>query len=195
MKKIILGCYLLLCTSLASAAVINFDDLSGNPAETITDGYQGFNWTTLGSINSSEYPGSGFEAGVVSGNNSAYNMYGLDANVSLATGGSFDFIGAFFTAAWVGDYYHEISFEGWLDGVLVYSVDSAIALANDSPTWIQLDWRGIDQLTIYSNLAGWDQWVMDDFTVTINAANVPESSGLMLMLMGLIGVSILRRRS
>lgn len=193
MKKIMLGLYLLLCTSLASAAVINFDDLSGNPSEAIPDGYQGFNWTTLGSIASSEFPGSGFEAGVVSGNNAAFNFFASDVSISLASAGSFDFIGAFFTAAWIGDYFHEVSFEGWLDGVLVYSLDSAIALANDSPTWIQLDWIGIDQLNIYSNLAGWDQWVMDDFTVTVNAANVPESSGLVLMLMGLIGMCVLRR--
>lgn len=195
MKKIMLGFYLLLCTSLASAAVIDFDDLSGNPSNPIADGYQGFNWTTLGSIASSEFPNSGFEAGVVSGSNAAFNFFASDVSISLASEGSFDFIGAFFTAAWIGDYFHEISFEGWLDGVLVYSLDSAIALANDSPTWIQLDWAGIDQLNIYSNLSGWDQWVMDDFTVTVNAASVPESSGLVMMLMGLIGVSLLRRRA
>lgn len=195
MKKIILGIYLLLCTSLASAAVIDFDDLSGDPSNPITDGYQGFNWTTLGSIASSEFPNSGFEAGVVSGSNTAFNFFASDVSIFLASEGSFDFIGAFFTAAWIGDYFHEISFEGWLDGVLVYSLDSAIALANDSPTWIQLDWAGIDQLNIYSNLAGWDHWAMDDFTVTVNAASVPEPSGLVLMLMGLIGVSLLRRRA
>lgn len=194
MKKIMLGFYLLLCTSLASAAVIDFDDLSGNPFDAIADGYQGFNWTTLGSSSNSEFPGSGYEAGVVSGSNAAFNFFASDVSISLASEGSFDFIGAFFTAAWFGGYFHEISFEGWLDGVLVYSLDSAIALANDSPTWIQLDWSGIDQLNIYSNLAGWDHWAMDDFTVTVNAASVPESSGLVLMLMGLIGVSLLRRR-
>lgn len=195
MKRIMLGFYLLLCSSLASAAVIDFDDLSGNTFDTIADGYQGFNWTTLGSVNGSEFPGSGYEAGVVSGNNAAFNFFASDVSISLAAEGSFDFIGAFFTAAWIGDYYHEISFEGWLDGALVYSLDSAIALADDAPTWIQLDWAGIDQLNIYSNLAGWDQWVMDDFTVNINSASVPESSGLALMLMGLLGMSLLRRRA
>jgi hypothetical protein len=194
MKKIMLGFYLLLCSSLASAAVIGFDDLSGNSAA-IADGYQGFNWTTLGSIASDVYPGSGYEAGVVSGNNTAFNFFAEDVSISLASEGSFDFIGAFFTAAWVGDYYHEISFEGWLDGVLVYSLDSAIALADDTPTWIQLDWAGIDQLNIYSNLAGWDFWAMDDFTININSTSVPESSGVVLMLMGLLGMSLLRRRA
>lgn len=193
MKKIMLGFYLLLCTSLASAAVINFDDLSGNSADAIADGYQGFNWSVLGSVNGSEYPATGFEAGVTSGSNAAYNWNGFDVSILLAAEGSFDFIGAFFTAAWYGDYFHEISFEGWLNGVLVYSLDSAIALASNSPTWIQLDWAGIDQLNIYSSLAGLDYWAMDDFTVAINTANVPETSSLVLMLMGLIGVCALRR--
>ena len=184
---------LLLSSSFATAAVIDFDDLSGNPTDVIADGYQGFNWTILGSANSGEYPASGFEAGVVSGNNAAFNWYGLDASVTLAGEGSFDFIGAFFTAAWIGDYFHELVFEGLLDGVLVYSSDSSVALASDSPTWIQLDWTGIDQLNIYSNLAGWDQWVMDDFTVNINSASVPESSSLVLLLMGLVGMGLLRR--
>lgn len=194
MKKIIFGLCLSLLASFSSATVINFDDLSGDIFESITDGYQGFNWWTLASVKAADYPGTGYEAGTVSGTNAVFNQFAGDVTISLATDGTFDFIGAFFTAAWVGDYFHEISFEGWLNGVLVYSLNSAVALASDTPTWVQLDWSGIDQLNIYSNLAGWDQWVMDDFTVNINAASVPESSGLILLLLGLAGLGLIRRR-
>lgn len=194
MKKIICSLFLLLSSSFACAAVIDFDDLSGNTVESIADGYQGFNWVTLASVNKNNYLGTGYAAGTVSGNNAVFNQFGNSISISLASDGSFDFIGAFFTSAWVSDYFHEISFEGWLGGAVIYSLDSAQAITSDTPTWIQLDWAGIDQLTIYSNLDGWSQWVMDDFTVSINNASVPESSSLVLLLMGLIGVSLLRRQ-
>lgn len=198
MKSLLLNkfsCVLLLSffASFSFAGVINFDDLSGDPTEQIAAGYEGFNWDLIASIEGASVPVSGFEAGVVSGANAAYNMYALDSVISLAGDESFDFTGAFFTVAWYG-IAHELSFEGWLDGVLIYTIDDAFAIASDAPTWIQLNWVGIDQLNIYSNYAGWDHWVMDDFTATINSASVPESSGLILMLMGLIGVSLLRRR-
>ena len=192
MKKIIAGFCLSFFASFSSATVINFDDLSGDPYESLSDGYQGFNWLTLASINKNDYPDTGYAAGTVSGNNAAFNQYAADVSISLSSVGTVDFIGAFFTAAWIGDYFHEISFEGFLDGVSIYSLDSAIALANDSPLWIQLNWTGIDQLNIYSNLAGWDQWVMDDFTVAINSTSVPEPSAFVLVLMGVLGIGVLR---
>jgi hypothetical protein len=181
-------------SSFTQAVVIDFDDLSGDAIEQISAGYQGFNWDVIASVDKSLVPDSGFDAGVVSGSNAAYNLTALDAVISLAGEGSFDFTGAFFTAAWFGDQFHQLSFEGWLDGVLLYSTADVYALASSEPTWIQLDWAGIDQLTIYSNLAGWDYWVMDDFTATIHSASVPESSALVLMLMGLLGITLLRRR-
>jgi hypothetical protein len=195
MKKIIVGLCLSFFASVSFASVITFDDLSGNPADTITDGYQDFNWGLIGSVSNTEFPGSGFETGVVSGAKAAFNQYGVDASISLALNGTFDFIGAFFTAGWIGDYFHELSFEGYLDGVLLYSTSSSFAITDTNASWIQLDWAGIDQLNIYSNLAGWDQWVMDDFTVDIHAVSVPESSSLAMLLLGLVGLVVMRRRS
>lgn len=194
MKKIIVGLCLSLCASFSSAAVISFDDLSGNPADTIGDAYEGFNWGLMASVSNIEFPGSGFEQGVVSGDKAAFNQFGMDASISLAASGTFDFIGAFFTAAWIGDYFHELSFEGYLDGALLYSTSSAFAITDTTASWIQLDWAGIDQLNIYSNLAGWDQWVMDDFTVDIHAVSVPESSSLVLLLMGVLSLFFARAR-
>ena len=198
MNKLLLNtfsCALLLSffASFSFAGVIDFDDLSGDPEVQIADGYQGFNWNVIGSVSSSEYPVSGFESGVTSGNNAAYNFYGAWSSIDLAVAGTFDFIGAFFTAGWVEQ---EISFEGWLDGALVYSTADSLVISDSSPLWVQLDWAGIDQLFIFTSDAdvGIGHWVMDDFTATINSASVPESSGLVLMLMGLIGVSLLRRR-
>lgn len=199
MKSVLLKkffCTLLLSfpASFSFAGVINFDDLSGDPEVQIVDGYQGFNWNIIGSISKDTQPISGFEAGVTSGNNAAYNLLGAWSSIDLAVAGTFDFIGAFFTAGWVEQ---EISFEGWLDGALVYSTADSLVISDASPLWVQLDWAGIDQLFIFTSYAdvGIGHWVMDDFTATINSTSVPESSGLVLMLMGLLGVSALRRRN
>ncbi|HSC66184.1 MAG TPA: PEP-CTERM sorting domain-containing protein [Cellvibrio sp.] len=180
-------------SSFAAAGVVNFDDLSGDPAQQITDGYQAFNWNAIGSVSSDDIPGSGFAAGVTSGNNAAYNFDGAWTWVDLSVAGTFDFIGAFFSAGWAEQ---EISFEGWLDGALVYASAESQVISTAQPLWVQLDWVGIDQLFIYTSYAdvGLGHWVMDDFTVNINRTSVPESSGVVLMLMGLLGVSLLRRR-
>jgi hypothetical protein len=199
MKNVLLknfSCALLLSlfASFSFAGVINFDELSGDPEVQIADGYQGFNWNIIGSVSKDAQPVSGFEAGVVSNNNAAYNLLGAWSSIDLAVVGTFDFIGAFFTAGWVEQ---EISFEGWLDGALVYSTADSVVISDSVPQWVQLDWAGIDQLFIFTSYAdvGLGHWVMDDFTVTINSASVPESSGLVLMLMGLIGVTLLRRQN
>jgi len=73
-----------------------------------------------------------------------------------------------------------------------------VACSKQSPSpAASTDWAGIDQLMIYNSLADWGvSWAMDDFTVDIHpAASVPEASGLVLMLMGLLGVGVLRRRA
>lgn len=198
MKRVLLNkffCALLLSffASFSFAGVIHFDDLSGDPEMQIADGYQGFNWNIIGTVSSNDYPVSGFEKGVTSANNAAYNFYGAWSSIDLAVTGTFDFIGAFFTAGWVEQ---EISFEGWLDGALVYSTADSQVISDASPLWVQLDWTGIDQLFIFTSYAdiGIGHWVMDDFTATINSASVPEPSGLVLILMGLIGVGLMRRR-
>lgn len=179
-------------TSFSFADVINFDDLSGDPEVPIVSGYEGFNWNTMGSVGRDDYPASGFAAGVISGNNAAYNFDGAWSAIELSGTGTFDFIGAFFTA---GLAEQEISFEGWLDGALVYATTDSLVISDGAPLWAQLDWTGIDQLLVFTSYAevGLGYWVMDDFTVAFNTASVSESSGLVLILMGLVGATLLRR--
>lgn len=193
-KIIITSLLLVFMTQSASAVVIDFDDLGDESFAQIGDGYGGFNWNVIGALSGSDYPGTGLDTAVVSGTNVAFNAFGAWSSIDLAGAGSFDFIGA-----WFGSYLfeQELAFEGWLDGVLVYSTLDTFVITPDSASWIQLDWAGIDQLMIYNSLADWGvSWAMDDFTVNIHsAASVPEASGLALMLLGLMGVSVLRRRA
>jgi len=180
MKKTIVGLLAAACT-LAHAAVIHFDDLPGDETLPIGAGYAGFDWTNLGTVRFDAWPGSGFEAGTLSGDNVAYNWYGAPATVSGSDGGAFAFTGAYFTSAWVEQ---EISFEGWRNGRQLFA-SGAYTLETTAPAWIQLDWAGIDTLVIYNSSP--TPWAMDEFTV-------PEPGSLALVGASLFGLMAARRR-
>lgn len=186
MKKAILCLLLGLVSATSLAGVIGFDDLPGDETQAIANGYQGLDWTNLAAIRADAYPDSGYAAGTVSYANSAYNMYGQTAAISVSGGATFDVTGAFFTSAWFDQ---EISFEGIRAGQVLYATDIAYVLDTTTPAWIQLDWSGIDTLVIY-NSSG-TPWAMDDLTVTVT---VPEPGSLALFSAALAGMAGMRRR-
>jgi len=181
MTKAILGLLAAAACLLANAGVIHFDDLPGDETLPIAAGYAGFDWTNLGTVRFDAYPGSGFEAGTVSGDNVAYNWYGAPATVASSDGGAFAFTGAYFTSAWVEQ---EISFEGWRSGQQLFA-SGAYTLETTAPVWIQLDWAGIDTLLIYNSSP--TPWAMDEFTV-------PEPGSLALVGTSVVGLMAARRR-
>jgi hypothetical protein len=179
MKQLILSLMMALSCASASAGVIGFDDLPGDES-LVANGYQGFNWDNIATLAASALPGSGYEAGTVSGANSAFNYNGGTATISKA--GTFDFVGAFFTSAWFDQ---ELAFEGLRDGQLVYSTDVSFLIDTTTPQWVQLGWNNIDTLVIY-NSSG-TPWAMDNFTV-------PEPGSVALIGLSLAGLLLARRR-
>jgi hypothetical protein len=181
MKQTIIGLALLAVCTLANAAVIHFDDLSGDETQPIAAGYAGFDWDNMGTVRADAYPGSGFDTGTVSALNTAFNAYGAPATISSADGNAWQFTGAYFTSAWVDQ---EISFEGWRSGTQLFA-SGAYTIDTMGPRWIELDWAGIDTLVVYNSSP--TQWAMDEFTV-------PEPGSLALMGASLAGLLCARRR-
>jgi hypothetical protein len=190
---------------VASAMVITFDDLTA-PATAegnlgpIPDGYAGFNWSDYFYVmeaDTTTYNPSGYINGVVSAENVAFNAYAASVSVDPAT--TFDFTGAWLTAAWNDDL--NITVEGWLSGVSVYS--NTVVAQCTFPQWFEFDYLGIDTLTFNSfggtdHGFGWsgEHFVMDNLVVS-GSKVVPEPASIMSLFAGLalLGGYRLRRKS
>ncbi|MDD5132406.1 MAG: PEP-CTERM sorting domain-containing protein [bacterium] len=191
MKKlfVLLLCLVSLATSVvaASAMVIDFESLyPGYEAQDIAipSGYQGFNWSqaVLG-ITKYEIPGSGYEYGTI-GNASIYTGWANDISFS---NGSFDFNGAYITAAW--DVTESVVVEGWKNSSLLYS--NTITTYNDKAYWFDFNFDDVD--TVWFKPSG-NHLCIDNITVNEGVAPIPEPGTMMLLGTGLAGMLALRRK-
>jgi hypothetical protein len=112
---------LLLFTVSATVAhaqpIITFDTLSGGEVK-IPNGYANLQWDNFFTVNGETYNKSGYQAGVVSKNNVAFNAYGEPADVYVDSG-SFTPIWAYLTAAWNDNL--KVQVTGYLHGRMVFS--------------------------------------------------------------------------
>jgi hypothetical protein len=151
---------LALPTTAVAVDVIDFEDL--HPGyETYTAlpaGYAGYSWNYY-SWYMTKYalPGTGYEHGTV-GSVSMFTAWAADVSMG---GDTFDFAGAYITAAWDSNEY--VTVQGYRAGAQVYS--ETILTHNDQAYWFDFGWSDID--TIWFRPHG-NHIVIDDITFVMD---------------------------
>lgn len=117
-----------------------FDDLG--TGGTVPNGYLGVNWNNFSYFNGITYGGnpSGYQAGVISVSNVAYNPFGNPA--SITSPNPFDLHSAYLTAAWNDNL--QLRAQGYSRGNLVY--DQTYTLQATMPTLINFDFLGVTEV-------------------------------------------------
>ena len=161
-------------------SLVTFDELTPTASGlAVPANYASLNWSNFFYIDGVNYAGnpSGFQAGVVSSNNVAYNAA---ANPAGIVGGLFDLNSAYLTAGWNDNL--EVEAKGYIGGVLSY--DQTYSLSATARTLIQFNYLGVDQVDFVSSggshHAGYGgtgtNFVMDNVDLTLY---IPSStSGL-----------------
>ncbi len=175
----------------ASATVVTFDDLVGVEAP-VPNGYGGLNWDNFYYLDGVNYPSnpSGYQNGVVSPKNVAYNAWG---NPAAFTQDPFNFDGVWLTAAWNDGL--NIDIEGYLTGSLVYT--QTVVANTAGPIWFQADYLNIDEVrfksyggTNHGYVGNGTHFAMDNLTYTV----VPAPGAVLLVGLGAGLTGWLRRR-
>jgi hypothetical protein len=188
----------LLVSSVRSQTVITFDDLPNSTTGTfIADGYQGLDWTNFGVGNailrSNVFGVSGYNYGMVSPSNVAFNGFGLPAEIDSGT--NFNFLSTYLTGAWNSNLNIEV--QGFSGATLLY--DTTVVASATSPTLFTFNYANVNQLVFNSfggQNAGFasgsgEEFVMDNLTFEF----VPEPSSLLLVALGGVSlVALLRRK-
>jgi len=152
------------------ATVLNFDTFGGLNWTVIPAGYGGLNWSNFCIENSKDRMDSGYQHGTVSGDFTAFNIYGQPARI---TGDPFDFNGAYLTGAWNDRL--TINVQGFRGGSLIYDTN-VIVDSTFPPTFYTFNYVNIDTLRFNSYggiphgyFGSGEHFTMDDFTFNSSA--------------------------
>ena len=172
-----------LCSHLASADVLNFDNLTGTG--TVPASYGGFtfnNWSYSDTFDADFLAHSG-------ATNVFTDVFGssaTDGNASITTNTPIIFDGAYFSG------FSGVSFKLYNGGVLVHVSDALAGggATSYAPTFLSSGYTGLVDKIVVNGVQGY--YAMDD--LTFHAAAVPEPTSAMLMLLGGVAVAAVKRR-
>jgi hypothetical protein len=182
------------CISFSHAVILDFEGLSAY--DWVPNGYGSLNWSNMNIKNPSldNFSNTGYGHGLISGVNEAFNAWGTMAATSCVS--SFNFNGVYLTSAWTDGL--NIKVEGFNKGNLLYSQTVVVDSLNS--TYFNFNYLGVDAVE-FSSFGGVDHaysiphvkgstiFVMDDFTF-----NVPEPATVLLLGLGLLGLTGMRRK-
>lgn len=152
---------------LAFPTVQDFEGLPRSPLEKLPDGHSGLGWDFLVAVDNQFYLGPGYANGLRSGKMVGYNSSGHPVTITPTVGDdSFDFVGAYFSAAWPSAHGERLRVQAWRAGQLVGQEE--IKLSYLGPVWFQADYRRIDRLVL--STAHYWQFVTEDMVFRVAGA-------------------------
>jgi hypothetical protein len=147
----------------AHADVITFDDITpASDGTLLANGYHGLIWNNLYVTDGTTLPGFGYQTGIVSGTNVAFNAYGYDASFSAVSGTLS--LNSFYLTEAIPTSNITVVVTGLLAGNVVDT--AAFNPVESGPTLEVLNWSDIDTVQFSSGDAQHDQFVIDNLTVS-----------------------------
>ncbi|MGA2604842.1 MAG: PEP-CTERM sorting domain-containing protein [Verrucomicrobiia bacterium] len=185
-----------------SQTLVTFDDFNLAQDQffqtNIPDGYEGLSWSNFWVLNAvlrSNIYGflNGYNYGMVSASNVAFNAAGNPAEIDSVT--NFNFLSAYLTGAWNSNLNIEI--EGFNGAQEIY--DTIVVASATNATLFTFNYLNIDRL-YFNSYGGQDagfaggsgeQFAMDNFMFEF----IPEPSSLLLTALGAVALcAFLKRR-
>ena len=183
---------------LGATSLITFDDLAplynnGFYENPIPNGYNGLQWNNFWVLDAVDYfdAPSGYQYGMISAKNVAFNNYG---NPALFSGnGTFDLDSAYLTAAWNDGLQVEV--QGFVGNTLTY--DNTYTLNTTAASFINFNYFGVDEVNFIASgginhgfYGQGTQFAIDNMTVNL----IPEPNLLALASLGAAALLACHRR-